>query len=68
MAQLQLNISGMSCGHCVQSVRKALTSLPGVEIKNVEVGRAEVDYDPAQVQPAQIVSAIDRQGFQAHQN
>ena len=58
-----LQIDGMSCGHCVKAVRQALDDLDGVEVRNVEIGTAEVRYDPAAVDPAQIDEAIDEAGY-----
>lgn len=42
MEKLTMNISGMTCGHCVGQVTKALESLDGVEVEQVEVGSATV--------------------------
>jgi len=38
-----LSIDGMTCGHCVQAVTKALAAVPGVVVKSVAVGSAEID-------------------------
>ena len=42
MRDLTLFIEGMSCGHCLHAVNKALASVPGVEIGSVRIGRADV--------------------------
>lgn len=42
MEMLTMNISGMTCGHCVGQVTKALESLDGVEVEQVKVGSAAV--------------------------
>lgn len=65
MMQAHIEIEGMSCAHCVASVRRALEQLPGVDLKGVEVGSATVAYDPEAIQPAQIAAAIEAQGYQA---
>jgi copper chaperone len=62
--KLSLAIRGMSCGHCVKSVDQALKALPGVQVDRVEVGSAVVGYDPAQIKPEQIASAISEEGYQ----
>ncbi|MGQ9897909.1 MAG: heavy-metal-associated domain-containing protein [Acidobacteriota bacterium] len=64
MQEATLEIEGMSCSHCVQAVEQALRSLPGVEVRWVEVGRAAVAYDPETVRPSQIVAAVEEVGFQ----
>jgi len=38
-----LDIDGMSCGHCVQAVTKALSAVPGVKIRSVAVGSAVIE-------------------------
>lgn len=64
MAALELKISGMSCGHCVNAVREALEELDGVEVQRVEIGSASVSYDPARSAPADIERAIENAGYQ----
>jgi copper chaperone len=64
MNDTTIAIDGMSCGHCVMSVKKALSALPGVEIKDVKVGSAELRFDPAVVSRETILAAIAKAGFQ----
>ncbi len=64
MKSLSLKIGGMSCGHCVARVQKALSGLAGVEVETVGVGSAKLVYDPEQVTPERIVEAVDRIGFE----
>jgi copper ion binding protein len=64
MATLELQISGMSCGHCVSAVKNALQELDGVQVKKVEIGSASVDYDPARSSPSAIENAIEDAGYQ----
>lgn len=65
MQKLSLRIEGMSCGHCVARVTKALQALPGVAPLGVEVGSAQLDFDPAKVSPQRIAQAIAELGFEA---
>jgi copper chaperone CopZ len=62
---LNLSITGMSCDHCVRRLSKALTSVPGVIVKNVTVGHANVEYDGRPESLAAIVHAVDDAGYQA---
>ncbi|QUV83431.1 heavy-metal-associated domain-containing protein [Chloracidobacterium sp. D] len=64
MHEETIEIEGMSCSHCIQAVETALRSLAGVEVRRVEIGRAAVAYDPATVNRAQIVAAVEDAGFQ----
>jgi copper chaperone len=65
MSHLVLTISGMSCGHCLNSVNRALAELPGVVVTGVRIGRAEVDYEPEQIGPERIIAAVAAQGYPA---
>ena len=65
MERVTLNINGMSCGHCVGAVSKALNGLAGVHVENVSVGSATVSYDPSTISVAQISEAIDDAGYGA---
>ncbi len=62
---LKILIDGMHCGACIRRVTTALQSIPGVQLNSVEIGSAEVAFDPAALNPAQITAAIDRIGFTA---
>ena len=44
-----LAITGMTCGHCVAAVKKALAAVPGVETVEVTLSppRAAVACDPS---------------------
>lgn len=65
MTQLTLHIEGMSCGHCLNAVNKALRSLGGVEIESVQIGRAVVRYDESCLDPDRIAAAITAEGYRA---
>jgi copper chaperone CopZ len=60
-----LHIDGMSCGHCLNAVNRALAEMPGVEVDTVRMGRAEVRYDQARVTPAQLEAAVAEAGYRA---
>lgn len=65
MTHLTLSIDGMSCGHCLNAVSRALGALPAVTVKSVAIGRAELDYDPAKIDAGRIVAAITDAGYPA---
>ncbi len=60
---LHLDISGMSCGHCVMAVTKGLTRLSGVDVKKVDVGSADLSSDDAKTSPAAIAQAVEHAGY-----
>ena len=68
MEKLTLDIDGMSCGHCVGAVRRALEEIDGVQVESVRVGEAAVRYDPRTVTTDAIASAITEEGYQARQS
>lgn len=45
MSKLILEIDGMSCSNCVRHVEAALLDVDGVDVLEVEVGRAVVDTE-----------------------
>jgi copper chaperone CopZ len=62
---LTLSIKGMHCGGCVRRVITALEGVKGVELGSVEVGSAEMSFDPNRVSVEEIAAAVDRIGFSA---
>jgi copper chaperone CopZ len=65
MRDLILHIEGMSCGHCLNAVNRALAALPGVEIQSVKIGRADLRYDEHTVEPSRIEAAVADAGYHA---
>lgn len=63
MTKVTLDINGMSCGHCVAQVKKTLAALEGVEVSEVAVGSAVIEYDPSAVTTDRIAEALDEQGY-----
>ena len=65
METLEIKIGGMSCGHCVGQVTKALAGIEGVVVKKVTVGHATIAYDPALITPGTIRDTIQEAGYEA---
>lgn len=63
MKSMELKIDGMSCGHCVMSVKKELGKIADVEIEDVHIGSALVTYDDTKVTTADFAAAIERAGY-----
>jgi copper chaperone len=59
-----LNIDGMSCGHCVQAVTKALSAVPGIKVKSVEVGSAVIEAADGGA-TSKAVAALQKAGYPA---
>lgn len=65
--QLVLAVEGMHCGSCSEKITAALGAVEGVTAAaaDYQAGHARVAYDPAKVQPAQLVQAVEGVGFKA---
>lgn len=63
MQTITIPIDGMSCGHCVAAVSKALSGVKGVTVQKVEIGSATVAFDPAVVSRDRIEDAIADAGY-----
>ena len=63
--QTTINVSGMTCGHCVSAVTIELSLLPSVtEVEvNLESGQVTITSDAA-LDQAQLVTAIDEAGYE----
>ena len=60
--RLRLSIDGMTCEHCVASVRVALAQLPGVTAREVRLGEATVDFEQGAAPRATILAAVHAAG------
>lgn len=67
MAQDKFDVGGMTCAACQAHVDRTVSKLDGVEsvAVNLLAGSMLVDYDPAQVSPDDICTAVDRAGYSA---
>jgi copper chaperone len=61
---VKLEIEGMTCGHCVMHVKKALTGVVGVGAVEVDLqtGSATVEGD---TDPGALVQAVEAEGYTA---
>ena len=64
---MNLAIEGMHCGACVNRVRKALESVPVVQVKNVEIGAAEVSFDENKTSSDAVLASVKRAGYPAEE-
>ncbi|MDE0018535.1 heavy-metal-associated domain-containing protein [Candidatus Poribacteria bacterium] len=67
MEKTKLKIGGMSCQHCVKTVKDALTALEGVQSAKVNLrkGEAVVRFDELSINPVNLRDAITQAGFEA---
>lgn len=60
---LTLKVSGMTCGHCAQTVTKAVEALPSVERALVDLKTGEVTVEGSAEEGA-IRKAIENAGYE----
>ncbi|HVZ81465.1 MAG TPA: heavy metal-associated domain-containing protein [bacterium] len=67
MKETVLSVDGMTCNHCVRSVEKALSRLPGVTRVKVQLspGRAVVTTEQDLDLPTAF-QAVEEEGYHAH--
>ncbi len=67
LSVINLNITGMSCVNCSNSIESYLSSTDGVSSVSVNfsTGSGRVSYDGAKIKPAEIISLIEELGFKA---
>lgn len=63
MKEMNLTIAGMSCHHCAMAVKKELSKISGIEVKNVGIGSATVAVDPAAVPAEMLTKAVAEAGY-----
>lgn len=59
----KLAISGMTCGHCVMSVKKELSKVEGLTVNSVKIGSAEVSVDETKVTDLKLKEAVEEAGY-----
>ena len=64
---IELNIEGMSCANCAQTVENSLQDLEGIDEANVNVGseKAYVKYDQNKVNIEQMIDSVKKAGYEA---
>ena len=63
MRNIAITISGMSCGHCLNAVSRALAGLYGIEVRSVRIGWAEVRVPEGEAATTQVYAAIEDAGY-----
>ena len=62
----KLEITGMSCGHCVSHVKSALEGVEGVSEADVSLENHEAEVTLSdQVIDADLIAAVEAAGYQA---
>lgn len=66
MSTLSLSIDGMTCGHCVAAVKRALEAVPGVQVSDVAIGSARIQLpEPAtEAQREAVLESVRDAGYE----
>lgn len=65
MAHDRIQIDGMSCSHCVMTVRKAIERIDGVRVHNVQVGAAELSFEGDDARLQEVLRSLEAEGYPA---
>jgi copper chaperone CopZ len=65
MARATLEAPDISCDHCIQSIQKAVTRLPGVRLLSGDASNRQVtlEYDPDKTPIAEIERVMEEEGY-----
>ncbi|HEX8412528.1 MAG TPA: heavy metal translocating P-type ATPase [Sphingomicrobium sp.] len=63
--QLKLPVTGMTCASCANRIERGLTKVDGVAQAQVNLANehATITYDPQQVQPRDLIRAVEHSGY-----
>jgi copper chaperone len=64
-ATVTVTVSGMTCGHCVSSVREEISTIAGVTGVDIDLSTGAVTIDSeSPVAPAELKVAVEEAGYQ----
>ncbi|WP_084965404.1 heavy-metal-associated domain-containing protein [Thermoactinospora rubra] len=65
MATATYTVKGMTCGHCVSSVKEEVGEVPGVTGVEVDLASGLLTVDSeSPVDPAKIAAAVEEAGYE----
>ncbi|MEV0434158.1 cation transporter [Nocardia sp. NPDC050413] len=65
MATTTYTVTGMTCGHCVSSVKQEIGKIDGVTGVDVDLASGLVRVDSAnEVSEAEVAAAVDEAGYE----
>jgi len=63
MNEYKVTIEGMTCGHCVMSVKNELSKIPGLNIKEVKIGSVIVEAEERPTLKEELSKAVEEAGY-----
>lgn len=66
LSNLIVKVNGMSCNHCVETIKHHLLNLNGIKTVdiNLKYKKVSIDYDTHDVNEQVIIEAIEQLGFE----
>jgi copper ion binding protein len=66
MVHKDIQVEGMTCGHCVKTVTQAVNALDGISQVSVDLDKKQVsvDFDESRINSETISSKITEVGFE----
>lgn len=65
MTTTTFTVKGMTCGHCVSSVKEEVSEVPGVTGVEVDLATALVTVDSdGPIDPTKITAAVEEAGYE----
>lgn len=64
MSAIELSIPALSCGHCVQSVQRALQGLP-LQRLSIDLTSKKVRFEAEESLLPELLSRLDEEGYPA---
>jgi copper chaperone CopZ len=62
---IQLNVTGMTCGHCKNAVETALKNAPGVTAASVNLQEGKAIIEGEQLDLNALIAAVQEEGYTA---
>ncbi|EFM08479.1 Heavy metal transport/detoxification protein [Paenibacillus curdlanolyticus YK9] len=63
MKQVTLNVEGMSCGHCINSIEGALQEAGAVGKVDLTEGQVHVSFDETKLELQSLIAVIEEEGY-----
>jgi copper chaperone len=62
---IELNVTGMSCGHCKVAVEGALKKVEGVKVAEVDLSGGKARVEGEKINPEALIAAVLDEGYGA---
>jgi copper chaperone len=62
---IELNVTGMTCGHCKAAVEKALKNVEGVNLVQVDLASGKANVRGAHINTEALIAAVIEEGYGA---